>query len=114
MKNTIKLIVNINDKNQRIDVFLNKNNQQISRSRIKNLILKKKLKVNDKVILNPSKKILFGDKIELNIPEPVKASVCFSLILVPTKENSICRSSGLNVIDSAAPEITGRFPVPII
>ena len=75
MKNTIKLIVNINDKNQRIDVFLNKKNQQISRSRIKNLILKKKLKVNDKVILNPSKKILFGDKIELNIPEPVKASL---------------------------------------
>ena len=75
MKNTIKLIVNINDENQRIDVFLNKNNQQISRSRIKNLILKKKLKVNDKVILNPSKKILFGDKIELNIPEPVKASL---------------------------------------
>ena len=75
MKNTIKLIVNINDENQRIDVFLNKKNQQISRSRIKNLILKKKLKVNDKVILNPSKKILFGDKIELNIPEPVKASL---------------------------------------
>ena len=44
MKNTIKLIVNINDKNQRIDVFLNKKNQQISRSRIKNLILKKKIK----------------------------------------------------------------------
>ena len=63
MKNTIKLIVNINDKNQRIDVFLNKKNQQISRSRIKNLILKKKLKFNDKVILNPSKKILFGYKI---------------------------------------------------
>ena len=75
MKNTIKLIVNINDENQRIDVFLNKKNQQISRSRIKNLILKKKLKVNDKVILNPSKKILLGDKIELNIPEPVKASL---------------------------------------
>ena len=75
MKNTIKIIVNINDKNQRIDIFLNKKNKQISRSRIKNLILKKKLKVNDKVILNPSKKILCGDKIELNIPEPVKASL---------------------------------------
>ena len=75
MKNTIKIIVNINDKNQRIDIFLNKKNQHISRSRIKNLILKKKLKVNDKVILNPSKKILYGDKIELNIPEPVKASL---------------------------------------
>ena len=44
MKNTIKIIVNINDKNQRIDIFLNKKNQHISRSRIKNLILKKKIK----------------------------------------------------------------------
>ena len=75
MKNTIKLIVDINDKNQRIDVFLNKKNQQISRSRIKNLILKKKLKVNYKVLIDPSKKIFSGDIIELNIPEPVKASL---------------------------------------
>ena len=75
MKNTIKLIVNINDKNQRIDVFLNKKNKQISRSRIKNLILKKKLKVNYKVLIDPSKKVFSGDIIELNIPEPVKASL---------------------------------------
>ena len=75
MKNTIKLIANINDKNHRIDVFLTKKNKQISRSRIKNLILKKKLKVNHKVLIDPSKKIFPGDIIELNIPEPVKASL---------------------------------------
>ena len=43
MKNTIKLIVNNDDRNQRIDVYLNKKNNELSRSRIKNLILKKKI-----------------------------------------------------------------------
>ena len=75
MKNTIKLIVNNDDRNQRIDVYLNKKNNELSRSRIKNLILKKKLKVNDKILLDPSKKVLFGEKITLDIPEPEKLSL---------------------------------------
>ena len=75
MKNTIKLIVDINDVNQRIDVFLNKKNSHVSRSRIKNLILKKKLKVNNKILIDPSKKVLCGEKIILDIPEPERTSL---------------------------------------
>ena len=47
----------------------------MSRTRIKNLILKKKLKFNNQVIINPSKKVSLGDKIMLEIPEPKKASL---------------------------------------
>ena len=75
MKNTIKLIVDINDVNQRIDVYLNKKNSHVSRSRIKNLILKKKLKVNNKILIDPSKKVLCGEKIILDIPEPERTSL---------------------------------------
>ena len=75
MKNTIKLIVDINDVNQRIDVYLNKKNSHVSRSRIKNLILKKKLKVNNKILIDPSKKVLYGEKIILDIPEPERTSL---------------------------------------
>ncbi len=75
MKNTIQIIVNKNDINQRIDIFLNKKNKEISRTRIKNLILQKKLKVNNKILLDPSKKISFGEKITLDIPEPKKVSL---------------------------------------
>ena len=75
MKNTIQIIVNKNDINQRIDIFLNKKNKEISRTRIKNLILQKKLKVNNKILIDPSKKILYGEKITLDIPEPKKASL---------------------------------------
>jgi 23S rRNA pseudouridine1911/1915/1917 synthase len=42
----------------------------ISRTRIKNLILKEKLKLNDEIIKSPSKKVLTGDKLSLNIPQP--------------------------------------------
>ena len=49
MEKKINLIVKDNDKNLRVDVFINKNEIQISRTRIKNLILNRKLKFNNKI-----------------------------------------------------------------
>ena len=74
MKNIINLIVEDEDKNLRIDSFLSKK-KEISRTRIKNLILLKNLKINNKIIINPSKKISIGDKIIFEIPEPKKATL---------------------------------------
>src|SRR6056300_1194342 len=59
----------------RLDVFINKRQKEISRTRIKNLISDKKVKLNNKIILDPSKKILSGDEVYLEIPEPKKASL---------------------------------------
>ena len=75
MEKKINLIVKDDDKNLRVDVFINKNEIQISRTRIKNLILNKKLKFNNKILQDPSKKISIGDILELTIPEPKKASL---------------------------------------
>ena len=47
----------------------------ISRTRIKNLILKEKLKLNDLIIIDPSKKVSTGDEINLEIPKPKEASL---------------------------------------
>ena len=58
MEKKINLIVRESDKNLRIDVFINKKESQISRTRIKNLILDQKLKLNNKIITDPSKKYL--------------------------------------------------------
>ncbi len=74
MKNIINLIVEDEDKNLRIDSFLSKK-KEISRTRIKNLILSKNLEINNKIIINPSKKISTGDKIIFEIPEPKKANL---------------------------------------
>ncbi len=75
MEKKINLIVKDADKNLRVDVFINKKENEISRTRVKNLILNKKLKLNNKVIEDPSKKITSGDILELIIPEPKKASL---------------------------------------
>ena len=75
MKKKINLIVGENDENLRVDVFINKKESALSRTRIKNLIIDKKLKLNNKVTVNPSKKIFRGDIIDLTIPEPKIASL---------------------------------------
>ena len=73
MKNIIKLIVNESEIDQRVDVFINKQESSLSRTRIKNLILKEKLKINNSIITNPSKKLNIRDKIQLEIPDPEKS-----------------------------------------
>ena len=75
MKKKINLKVKEKNKNLRIDVFIRNNNKEISRTRIKNLILDKKLKINNNVIIDPSKKISVNDEISLTIPEAKKASL---------------------------------------
>ena len=75
MKKNINFIVEENENNLRVDTLINKREKLISRTRIKNLILKDKLKLNNKIIKNPSKKVDIGDKIELQIPQPEEASL---------------------------------------
>jgi len=75
MKKNINFIVEENENNLRVDVLINKREEIISRTRIKNLILKEKLKLNNKIIKNPSKKVATGDKLSLNVPEPEEVSL---------------------------------------
>ena len=75
MEKNIQLIVEEDEKNLRLDIFISKRELSISRTRIKNLILKEKLKLNNLIVNSPSKKIFIGDKIDLQIPEPKEASL---------------------------------------
>jgi 23S rRNA pseudouridine1911/1915/1917 synthase len=75
MEKNINFIVKENENNLRVDVLINVREKLISRTRIKNLILRKKLQLNDEIIKNPSKKVNTGDKINLKIPEPETASL---------------------------------------
>ena len=92
MKKIINLIVKSKNVGLRTDVFINKEESTLSRTRIKNLILKKKLKFNNQIIINPSKKVSLGDKIMLEVPEPKKASLKpydFKLNIVHEDDNII-------------------------
>ena len=75
MKNFINLIVAENEQGQRIDIYISNNKKDLSRTRVKNLILSKKLKMNGLVVNDPSKKIKTGDDIFLSIPNPKKTSL---------------------------------------
>ena len=75
MKNIINIIVKDEENGSRIDSFISKKEKELSRTRIKNLILQKNLKLNNLIIINPSQKVATGDKINLVIPEPKKASL---------------------------------------
>ncbi|MBD1153178.1 RluA family pseudouridine synthase [Pelagibacterales bacterium SAG-MED24] len=75
MEKNISFIVKESENNLRVDILINKREVSISRTRIKNLILKKKLELNGEIINSPSKKVAVGDNINLQIPEPKKASL---------------------------------------
>ena len=75
MKKSINFIVEEEEKNLRVDVLINKREEIISRTRVKNLILKEKLKLNNEIIKSPSKKVSIGDVVNLIIPEPEIASL---------------------------------------
>ena len=75
MKNIINIIVKDEENGSRIDSFISKKEKELSRTRIKNLILQKNLKLNNLTIINPSQKVVTGDKINLVLPEPKKASL---------------------------------------
>ena len=75
MNKIINLIVDENNQNKRVDVFLSKYEKKISRTRIKNLIEKGYLKINNLKVLVPSKKINIKDKIKLEVPELKKLEI---------------------------------------
>ncbi len=59
MEKSINFIVEEEEKNLRVDVLINKRHEIISRTRVKNLILKEKLKLNNEIIKSPSKKSFY-------------------------------------------------------
>ena len=75
MTNIINFIVLKKDEGLRVDQFLTKKEKSLSRMRIKNLILKKHLKINHSININPSKKIYEGDAVSLEILKPEKQSL---------------------------------------
>ena len=75
MEKNINFIVQEEENNSRVDILINQREKLISRTRIKNLILKDKLKLNNIIIYNPSKKVNTGDQVILEIPKPKSASL---------------------------------------
>ena len=75
MKKIIKLFVDDQNSNKRLDIFISSKITDISRTRIKNLILDGSVKINNKINYEPSKKINLKDNITIEIPPPKKTNI---------------------------------------
>ena len=75
MKSFINIKVKNKEKNLRIDILLTNQDNKLSRSRVKSLILENKLKINNIIINDPSKKIKLNDEIYFEISEPEKETL---------------------------------------
>ncbi|WP_432665182.1 RluA family pseudouridine synthase [Wukongibacter baidiensis] len=70
--NEIKLTVDSNQESIRLDLYLSRELNDLSRSYVQKLIEKGNVKINDKVILSKKLKVSMNDEIEIIIPEPEK------------------------------------------
>ena len=77
--NKQNLQVELEDNNLRIDFFIAKNLQHLSRSKVKDSILNNRVLLNGLIISNPSKKVFFKDKII------IKSEIIKKLSLKPYK-----------------------------
>ena len=75
MKKNIQLIVDSQNKSKRLDAFISSQIIDISRTRIKSLILDGFVKINDEINFEPSKKINAKDNIAITIPPPKKTDI---------------------------------------
>ena len=98
MKNIINLVVDQKSQGKRLDSYIAEKKEELSRTRVKNLIINGSIKVNNEEVKEPSKKIFEEDTITLNIPESKKAS----LKPYKYKLNIIYEDEDLLVIDKLA------------
>ena len=67
MNNTIKFLVDENNSGKRLDIYLTENINYLTRSYLKKLIEKEKVKLNKKVLTSPATKVRTKDQISINI-----------------------------------------------
>ncbi len=93
--NYITIFVTSNDLDKRVDIFISEKLTNLSRSRLKNLILDGNLEFNKKVVEQPSFKLKASGELVLFIPKPQKCE------LVPQKLNLniVYEDKNLIVID---------------
>jgi len=91
MNNSIKFSVQKKDNGERLDVFLSKKIDQLTRSNIKKIIDSKNVKINKKISVSASKKIKTNDEINivLKLKDPLKIDPEFIKLDVNYEDDDI-------------------------
>ena len=74
-KNILNIVVPLNFNSYRIDKFLQSKITELSRTRLQSLIRNGHIKLNNKIINNPSKKVKEKDEIKIEFPSPKKTLI---------------------------------------
>ena len=86
MNNSMKFLVEDINSNERLDIFLSKKISYLTRSYIKKIIEMKRVKINNKIVILPSKKIKKNDSVSIILasekskkllPSKIKLDICF-------------------------------------
>ncbi len=75
MNNTMKFTVDANNSGKRLDIFLTDRINHFTRSFLKKLIEYGSVKLNDNILLSPSTKVKYNDKIIIKIIQENKADI---------------------------------------
>ena len=122
MNNSIKLLVSRDYTNERIDVFLSNQLENLTRSFIQKLIKKKNVKINEKLILTPSTKVRENDKIivindyQLKerklLPENIKLEVIYEdkdLLIINKPKGMVVHPGAGNHKNTLANALTFKY-----
>ena len=111
MDNTIKFLINKNDNGKRVDIFLSKKIENLTRSFLKKLIKKNLLKINNKITNSPSIKLKTRDIVEIRlihnqehklIPKNIKLNIIFEDkdILIVNKQRGLVVHPGAGNLEN--------------
>lgn len=67
MNNTMKFLINKDDSEKRLDIFLSHKITELTRSNIKKIIEFQNVKINKKIVVMPSRKVRLNDSILVNL-----------------------------------------------
>ena len=122
MNNSIKLLVSRDYTNERIDVFLSNQLENLTRSFIQKLIKKKNVQINEKLILTPSTKVRENDKIivindyQLKerklLPEKIKLEVIYEdkdLLIINKPKGMVVHPGAGNHKNTLANALTFKY-----
>ena len=96
MNNTIKFLVNQNDNEKRLDIFLSTKLNYLTRSNIKKIIEIRNVKINKTIVSQPAKKVKVNDLISLKIDAQKEEKLLPSKIKLNIHELNIINSYLLN------------------
>ena len=121
MNNSIKFLVTKKENGKRVDIFLSKKINQITRSFAKKLIESKKVKINNKIISTPSTKIKINDKIvidEINhqeqklLPKKISLDIIYEdthLIIVTQPKGMVVHPGAGNTENTLANALAYKY-----